>query len=124
MHRDRGATEQSSGIATSGIGVETDAEGLKDGKLLESRALGRWPGDLEKSSLEVSWISFGHGTKCNTCAGRLPELRTAELGPRAVVVLTVRSIAVSLESLIRRQIVCQVRSLVKSCAIMHKVLRG
>ena len=63
-----GATEQSSGIATSGIKGETDVEGLEDGELLESRALGRWPEDLGKSSLEVSWISFGHGTKCNTCA--------------------------------------------------------
>ena len=92
MRRDRGATEQSSGIATSGIEGETDGEGLEDGELLESRALGRWPGDLGKSSLEVSWISFGHGTKCNTCAGRLPELGTAKLGPGAVLVLTVRSL--------------------------------
>ena len=88
-----GATEQSSGIATGRIEGETDVEGLEDGELLESRAVGRWPGDLGKSSLEVSWISFGHGTKCNTCACQLPELRTAELGPGAVLVLTVRSIA-------------------------------
>ena len=37
MRRDRGATEQSSGIATSGIGGETDAEGLKDGELPRSK---------------------------------------------------------------------------------------
>ena len=53
MRRDRGATEQSSGIATGRIGGETDVEGLKDGEFLESRALGRWPGDLEKSRIEV-----------------------------------------------------------------------
>ena len=80
MRRDRGATEQSSGIATSGIEGETDVEGLEDGELLESRALGRWPGDLGKSSLEVSWISFGHGTKCNTCACCGPS---SELSARA-----------------------------------------
>ena len=92
MRRDRGATDQSSGIATGRIWCETDAEGLEDGEFLKSRALGRWPGDLEKSSLEVSWISFGHGTKCNTCARRLPELGTAKLGPGAVLVHTVRSV--------------------------------
>ena len=37
MRRDRGATEQSSGIATSEIGGETDAEGLKDGELPRSK---------------------------------------------------------------------------------------
>ena len=55
MRRDRGATEQSSGIATSEIGSETDAEGLEDGELLESRALGRWPRDFGKSRIEVLW---------------------------------------------------------------------
>ena len=53
MRRDRGATEQSSGIATSGIEGETDVEGLEDGELLESRAPGRWPGDLRKSRIKV-----------------------------------------------------------------------
>ena len=33
MSRDLGATEQSSGIATSKIAGETNAEGLEDGKL-------------------------------------------------------------------------------------------
>ena len=37
MRRDRRATEQSSGIATSGIGGETDAEGLEDGELPRSK---------------------------------------------------------------------------------------
>ena len=37
MRRNRWATEQSSGIATSGIGGETDAEGLEDGELLRSK---------------------------------------------------------------------------------------
>ena len=53
MRRDRGATEQSSGIATSGIEGDTNAEGLEDGELLETMALGRWPGDLGKSRIEV-----------------------------------------------------------------------
>ena len=52
MRRDRGATEQSSGIARGRIEGETDVEGLEDGELLESRALGRWPGDFRKSRIE------------------------------------------------------------------------
>ena len=35
----------------------------------------------------------GHATKCNTCARRLPELGPAKLGPGAVLVLGVLSIA-------------------------------
>ena len=34
-----GATEQSSGIATTGIGGEKDAEGLEDGELPRSKHL-------------------------------------------------------------------------------------
>ena len=37
MCKDRGATEQSSGIATGRIEGETDAEGLEDGELPRSK---------------------------------------------------------------------------------------
>ena len=55
MRRDRGATEQSSGIAMGRIEGETEVEGLEDSELLESRALNRWPEDLGKSRIKVLW---------------------------------------------------------------------
>ena len=46
---------------------------------------------VPKISLRVDWGTYGY---CNTCARRLPELGTAKLGPGAVLVLRVRSVAV------------------------------
>ena len=61
-------------------GIEESTQGLESGESPEMRALGKWPRDFGKSRIEEVETGFGHGTKCNTCAGCGPS---SELSARA-----------------------------------------